>query len=179
MCDSFVASFKNIMLDINALKTVQMIFTRSRSPLPLLNIIINNVQINPSPSTKFLGLELDTKLNWRIHIENKCLATLKLIHSIRRYPRLTWGLDTKNFLTLFNSTILPKLLYSCSVWASATGAKGIKKKIHLRFSPRAPRGSSSGQIFFLHGLPRGLLRGLLPIFLRYEQIFEFQVSLKD
>ena len=49
----------------------------------------------------------------------------------------------------------------------------------VRFLPRAPRESSSGQIFGPHGLPRGLLRGLPPIFLRYEQIFEFQVSFQD
>jgi hypothetical protein len=36
-----------------------------------VQIKINNVNIFPSRSTKFVGFEVDTKLYWRTHVEKK------------------------------------------------------------------------------------------------------------
>lgn len=137
------SKLKEILLNINPLKSVFMIFTKTRKPLPSLSIEINNYKILPSASNVFLGLEFDSKLNWRKHIENKCLATKKLMHSIGRYLRLTWGLDTNTLKTFYSSTIIPTLLYGCSVWVAALKSKRIKnllistQRIFLRYMTRS------------------------------------------
>ena len=82
-----------------------------------VQIRIKNVNISPSPSTKFFGFEVDTKLNRRTHVEGKCLATQRVIRNLKSCLRRTWGLNTNTLLTLFKSTIVPKLLYGVSVWS--------------------------------------------------------------
>ena len=168
MCDCIVQCFKAIMLDINAQKTILMIFTRARSPLPNFKLKINNIEICPSLSTKFLGLELDHKLNWRKHIENKCTATKRLMHSIRRYMRLTWGLDTLKLKTLYTSTVIPTLLYGCSVWAGALKSKKTMLKlrsiqrIFLRYITRSYKSVST--------LALSVISNSLPIDLKVLEI---------
>ena len=141
--DAIICKLKEILLNINPLKSVLMVFTKTRKPLPSLSITINDYKILPSNSNVFLGLEFDSKLNWRKHIENKCLTTKKLMHSVGRYLRLTWGLDTNTLKTFYSSTIIPTLLYGCSTWVVALKSKRIRsmllstQRIFLRYITRS------------------------------------------
>ena len=47
-----------------------------------VQIKINNVNIFPLRSTQFVGFEVDLKLNSRTHVEEKCLATQRVIHNL-------------------------------------------------------------------------------------------------
>ncbi len=155
MCNSIVKLFKEILLDINAQKTTMIIFTRSRSSLPCLALTIHNIEITPSNSIKFLGLEIDHKLNWRKHIDNKCTTTKTLIHGIRRYLSLTWGLDTLKLIKLYDTTVIPAFLYGCSVWAGALKSKALTKKLRsiqrtfLRYITRSFKSVSTAALITL------------------------------
>jgi hypothetical protein len=70
-----------------------MIF-RKKMITDTVQIRLNDVNISPSPSTKFVGFEVDTKLNWRTHVEGKCLATQRVILNLKYCLRRTWGLNT-------------------------------------------------------------------------------------
>ena len=115
MCNDAVANCEKLLLDINALKTILMIFTKSNVETSH-SLVIKENEIVPSKTTKFVGFELDSKLNWKSHITSKCQATQRLIHMLRRCLRLTWGLDTNKLITLYKAIVIPKLLYGCSVW---------------------------------------------------------------
>ena len=80
-------------------------------------------------STKYLGFEIDSKLTWRKHIEQRCASTIRVINGLRRYLRLTWGVDTNNLKILYKSVVLPTLLYGCSVWAGNLRLKWCKRKL--------------------------------------------------
>jgi hypothetical protein len=94
-----------------------------------VQIKINNVNIFPSRSTKFVGFEVDPKLNWRTHVEVKCLATQRVIHNLKYCLTRTWGLNTDTLLTLFKSIIVPKLLYGVSVWSHCLKKKWCINKL--------------------------------------------------
>ena len=78
-----------------------------------LNISINNIQIEKVNSIKFLGVEIDSLLNWNCHInviQRKISRSLGIMYQVKNKINV----DSK--LTLYNTLIFPHLLYCCSVW---------------------------------------------------------------
>ena len=105
-------------LSFNALKTIFMLFSSKRDPPPL-SITMGGIVIQNSSLCKYLGITIDSKLNWTAHIENKCVAAKKLLFVIAKCCRLTWGLSRKTLSLLYKAVFLPTALYNCSIWASA------------------------------------------------------------
>ena len=105
-------------LSFNALKTIFMLFSSKRDPPPL-SITMGGIVIQNSSLCKYLGIIIDSKLNWTAHIENKCAAAKKLLFVIAKCCRLTWGLSRKTLSLLYKAVFLPTALYNCSIWASA------------------------------------------------------------
>jgi hypothetical protein len=128
MCKDAVANCEKLLLEINALKTILMIFTKSTVESSTHIQIKENV-VTPSQTTKFVGFELDSKLNWKSHIVSKCQATQRQIHILRKCLRLTWGLDTNKLITLYKAIVIPKLLYGVSVWCHAILKKYCVKQL--------------------------------------------------
>ena len=121
MCNDIFKSCENILLDINPLKSIFMIFCKRflmEIETNVASIKIKETKIFPSNSTKFVGFELDSKLNWKNHVESKCLATLRVIRNLKYCLRRTWGLNTQTLKTLYKSIVVPKLLYGVSVWSN-------------------------------------------------------------
>ena len=58
-------------LSLNLQKTNYMLFSNSIKIVPG-DVLFNNVRIERVTSTKFLGLYIDEKLNWKIHVDNLC-----------------------------------------------------------------------------------------------------------
>ena len=122
-----VTNCERYLLDINAVKTIFMIFFNKS--VETKTIKIKETSIKPSMISKFVGFELDAKLSWKSHIEAKCQATKRQIHLIRGCLRRTWGLDTNKLLTLYKAIIVPKLLYGCSVWSRMLTLKTYNAKL--------------------------------------------------
>ena len=68
MCKEVFKSCKNVLLDIDPLKYVLTIFCKQMIT-DAVQIKIKNVNIFLSRPTKFVGFEVDTKLNWKTHVE--------------------------------------------------------------------------------------------------------------
>ena len=70
-------------------------------------------------TVKYLGLHLDTKLNWRVHIAKK-RKQLEL-----RYRELYWllgrtsPLSIKNKLLLYKTVVAPIWTYGLELWGCA------------------------------------------------------------
>jgi hypothetical protein len=123
ICDAAEAWGLMVKLSFNALKSIFMVFHSSRLS-PSLSITVGGVSILPSKRCTYLGLIIDSKLNWYSHIESKCTATKKLLFFICKCCRLTWGLSRSVLSLLYKSVFLPTVLYNCAVWAKAV----VKKK---------------------------------------------------
>ena len=65
-----------------------MLFNNGGNPKSLRQIELDGQLLNYKQNTKFLGVYITTKLNWRLHIENlinkaiKRLNFLKIVHSL-------------------------------------------------------------------------------------------------
>jgi hypothetical protein len=56
-------------ININATKFVQLTFTLRKEQCPI--VYINNAEIPQSPTVKYLGLHLDSRLTWTQHLAKK------------------------------------------------------------------------------------------------------------
>jgi hypothetical protein len=64
--DQLEAWLKKWRININARKSVQVTFTLRKEQCPVVHI--NNTMIPHSPTAKFLGLHLDSRLTWAQHL---------------------------------------------------------------------------------------------------------------
>ena len=106
--------FKINRLSLNMNKTNYILFSNTRRPKHT-NIHVNNHNIVKVESTKFLGVQIDDKLNWKQHITllNKKLAKASYIiyKSSKKLPKSA-------LLTLYFSLFHPYLTYCVEVWGN-------------------------------------------------------------
>ena len=77
------------------------------------SIVINNKTIESSKSVELLGLTIDNKLNFRIHINNICKVASPRIKAL---GRIRSRLNLSQAKTLCNCFILSQFNYCCFVW---------------------------------------------------------------
>ena len=103
-------------LTISLEKSHYMIFHRSRlKDCDKKDVIIQDRIISHVTSTKFLGVIIDDKLKWNLHIiymKNKIAKSNGILYKIRNF------LDRKTLTHLYNSFVLPYLIYGIEVWGN-------------------------------------------------------------
>jgi ribonuclease HI len=115
-------------LNVSALKTKLVMFTWKRKwslPQP---ITVGGLTIEPSGSVKFLGVTLDSKLNFNEHIDNTYRKALATLMQCKRAVGPTWGLTPKTCLWIYNRVVRPTLSYSAVVWVNALNKQYNAKK---------------------------------------------------
>ena len=102
-------------LSLNVVKTESMVFTRRLLYFPQLPVIIHAKPIPMSYSVEFLGVMVDMKLNFRLHIDhiqNKLSKSCGILYQIRsRIPLYAAKL-------IYLTIALPYLNYCNIVWSS-------------------------------------------------------------
>jgi hypothetical protein len=104
-------------LSVNIAKTHFIIF---RSPQRKIEqhdtLMLNGQAIERVESTKFIGIVLDSTINWNKHIQyfrSKISRSIGIICKARKIFSVT------TLVTLYNSFIYPYLIYCIEVWGSA------------------------------------------------------------
>ena len=91
-----------------------MLFTNSRRDQNV-SISINNCEIDMVYKTKFLGVMIDSKLNWKDHV---AMVKSKLSKSIAIMRKAKHLLDRRSGMILYVSLFLPYISYCCEVWGN-------------------------------------------------------------
>jgi hypothetical protein len=89
-------------------------------------MIIEQVQ-----KMKYLGIIIDSKLNFRekiIHISSK---GTKQMHALSKSAKQNWGLRHAALYTIYKGAILPIMLYGAPVWIDAL-KKECNKTVYKR-----------------------------------------------
>jgi hypothetical protein len=105
-------------IKINEAKFTQVTFTLWREHCPTVRL--NDQNIPQSPSVKYLGIHLDSKLTWKDHvIKNRNQIDL-------RTKELTWLIGRRSNLSLDNKVLLYKTIikpiwvYGIELWGCAS-----------------------------------------------------------
>ena len=68
--NKLTAYMKEHVFELPREKTCLMLFNNGENPKSLPKIELDGQLLNYKQNTKFLGVYITTKLNWRLHIEN-------------------------------------------------------------------------------------------------------------
>lgn len=111
--------YTNWRLNLNISKCEAIFFTKKRklTNFPDANLMVNDIPIPWSKQVKYLGIYLDTKLNYRYHILSYLIP--KINQRIRwLYPFISRNscLNSKNKITLYKVMFLSFILYASPIW---------------------------------------------------------------
>ena len=109
----------NNNLKINYDKTVCMLVGTHNmlKKQSLLNIKIKEQQLSQVKSFKYLGIHVDDKLKWDVHIEQMCNKVSKMVSYL---CRLRQYVNMSELKLIYNSIILPHFDYGDVIWQSAS-----------------------------------------------------------
>ena len=85
-----------------------------------MNIFIDNKPITEKQSTKFLGVVLDSHLTWNDHFKKISTSVSKAIGILWKLKPI---LTRKTLFMLYNTLILPHLIYCNIVWGNCNKSK--------------------------------------------------------
>ena len=102
-------------LSLNIGKTKHMIYHNINKKVNYPVLTINNVEIERVTHFNFLGLVLDSQLNWKKHLDH---ISLKLSKMIGILHRLKFVYPETVLLILYNTLIVPHLTYCILSWGS-------------------------------------------------------------
>ena len=133
---------------LNLLKTNYMLFSNSLDSLPT-DIVFDNTPLKKVSHTKFLGIIVDNKLSWKLHINNICNI---ISCNIGLINRLKSHLPQSSIFMLYSSLILPYLNYGLLVWGNThqtllESVLLLQKKV-IRIICNAPFLSHTDPLFF-------------------------------
>ena len=129
-------------------KTSMLHFTKlSRSPP--IELWLGNISIKKSETVEYLSLMLDSKLDWKAHIqqlESKCNKTLNFMQNV---SSTKWGADQKTLTMIYRFLIISKIDYGCIVYNSASSREPVNlasirwcKEKSLKLNPHSSKGLS-------------------------------------
>ena len=104
---------------------------RKRKESTDVSIYLNNKPLEQVNNIKYLGIIIDSKLNFREHIIQTSRKCTTLIHVLPKSAKLSWGLKHKVLDTIYKAAILPLMLYGALVWIGAMEKK-CNKTIYSR-----------------------------------------------
>ena len=146
-------------LNVSALKTQVVMFTwRNKWALPK-PITVSGKRIDISNHARFLGVTLDSKLNFNQHIINICNKATASLMQCKRAVGPTWGLSPKTCLWIYTRVIRPMISYSSVIWVNALNKQYNTKKLEriqamaLRIASGAMPGTSNSALDHITNLP--------------------------
>ena len=103
-------------LGINPSKTELMFFTKRRIPPELILPVMGDTSLTLSKQAKYLGIILDSTLNWYPNIVERTKKGLNAFYACKKAIGKNWGLSSKLIMWLYCAVVRPILMYGAIVW---------------------------------------------------------------
>jgi len=159
-------------LSLNAKKTNYIIFGNKCVSDKQFNLMIDGNFLERVEHCKFLGVYIDSKLSWKMHINHVALQISKGLGAIGRVRHI---LPKNALLLLYSTMILPYLSYCNIVWGSARPTVLNKlvtlQKRAVRLIVKARARTPSGPLF-------AVLNLLKLVDINHYQIVQFMFKVK-
>ncbi|XP_020298014.1 uncharacterized protein LOC109862388 [Pseudomyrmex gracilis] len=119
-------------LRVNPSKTKAMIFTRKYKSEAIESLRLWHKEIEYVQSVKYLEIYLDTKLNWKTHLDRKRSKFHASYWACRRAMSKSWGIKLNTALWIYKAVLVPSLTYAAVVWwprVEKIGTKNLLKSL--------------------------------------------------
>ncbi|CAA7260102.1 unnamed protein product [Cyclocybe aegerita] len=87
-----------------------------RPPLDRPLLVIGDRVIEEVQSFKYLGIIINSQLQWKIQAQKAIEKATKFVLQYQRLTKITTGIRPSLMRTLYISTVLPKMTYGHDVW---------------------------------------------------------------
>ena len=98
-------------------------FTRDPKANNTHALRLPHATIQASPSCRYLGVQMDSRLRWDYHREKLEAKATKRLSALSALASSTWGAGLVNLRQVYKAMIVPQMLYGCSAW-HIPGSKG-------------------------------------------------------
>jgi hypothetical protein len=98
---------------------VMLISRRKRKETKEIAVYLNNKPLEQVNMMKYLGIIIDNKFKFSEHRRYTAEKCTKLIYSLSKSAKISWGLKHGALKTIYKGAILPLLLYGAPVWIEA------------------------------------------------------------
>ena len=168
---------KNNKICFNEDKSKTMLVSRrKRKEKKEVSVYLNNKRLEQVIKMKYLGIILDHKFRFSEHITYTAERCTKLIHSLSKSAKITWGLKHKALKTIYKGAILPLLLYGAPIWVDAMKYEHnrlkytrVQRLINIKIA-KAFRTTSNEALC--------ILTGLTPIIIKTEEAAKLYIITK-
>ena len=119
-------------LTFNPTKTVCILFSRATEntlTYPRQKLRINGAEVEFSTNTKYLGVQIDSKLNWNLHFDNVTRKAKTYMMGMIGSLNKRWGPKPSLIRWLYISVIRPRITYPCVTWAHSITTLHKKKRL--------------------------------------------------
>lgn len=106
-------------MEVSAEKTVAQLFTMSTKDHHF-NLKYKGLNLKRVSLSRYLGINLDTKLHWATHIRDTAEKANKRLNIMKRLTATTWGATQEMLATTYKTYIRPLLDYGCEVTSLAS-----------------------------------------------------------
>ena len=89
----------------------------------VMEIMLGNQTISYKESTKFLGMTLDSRLNWEEHIDKTRAKAKRALNIIKIVAGKKWGADRKTLKKLYSAICRSKMDYGYQLYDTATKSR--------------------------------------------------------
>ena len=103
-------------LKFNASKTEAIFFTKKLKTPNFKQLHVNGEAVKYSKGCKYLGIYLDSKLNWNTHLQQKITRCKKLLYALKTTVGKNWGVNPQLTRWVFTGMVRPILAYASHVW---------------------------------------------------------------
>ena len=117
------AWFRANKLSMNVAKTVCVLFQKDPTP-KTLTLNVDGIEIHSVKEVKFLGMWLDTQLNWSNHIE-KLIIKISRNSNLIKYNKNTMPRETK--LLIHHSHVMSHIQYGLILWGNSASSAQINR----------------------------------------------------
>ena len=102
---------------MNAIKTQVIIFScKNNISLPR-PIKLQGIEVEFHNTVKYLGIHLDSRLNWHKHINITAKKCTNILFAARKTIGDNWGISPDKIIWVYNAIIKPIMTYACVAWA--------------------------------------------------------------
>ena len=91
---------------------------------------IGNHRVPFSFRAKYLGVTLDSKLSWQLHINNAITRAKQYLYTLRKAISKKWGPKPRYLKWAYNAIVMPRLTYGCLAWGHTITTKTMINKIN-------------------------------------------------
>jgi ribonuclease HI len=120
---------EQVGLSVNPNKTTAILFTNKRNLNGYKTPIIFGKELELQNQVKYLGVILDSKLNWNCHIDHRLRKATIALWQCRRAIGKTWGLKPKVVYWIYTSIVRPILTFAAILWWKKTTQQTVNRKI--------------------------------------------------